>query len=41
MVRIAYYEAPPETLESSDEMQRWAESAYATALRAAQKSGQQ
>lgn len=36
-IKIAYYEAPPECLENTSEMVRWAESAYGAALRAVAK----
>lgn len=34
MVKMSYFEAPPETLDDPEEMKIWAERAYAAACRA-------
>ncbi len=34
--RLSYHQAPEEILESADDMRRWAESAYAVAVRASE-----
>ncbi|MBU0729416.1 MAG: TfoX/Sxy family protein [Proteobacteria bacterium] len=38
-LKMAYYQAPEEALEDSEEMNSWATRAYNTALRAASKKG--
>jgi len=37
VLRISYYQVPAEALEDSEEMNAWANKAYATALRVASK----
>jgi DNA transformation protein len=38
LITMPYYQAPEETLDDSDDMCEWAESAYAVALRAKKKT---